>query len=94
MKTVGVFFVLIVFEFSSVRADEPEEKKFSLTLSSQVWSDYVVSFGKQIHEGPVVQSDALFQFPYGFSADLWHSAGLNGGGFSSDAADEIDYTIG
>lgn len=95
MKVAVVFFLAIP-GFSPVRADETEkeERKFSLTLSSQVWSDYVVFFGRKIHEGPLLQSDAFLQFPYGFSADIWHSAGLNGGGFSSDLADEIDYTLG
>ncbi|KPJ55272.1 hypothetical protein AMJ47_00100 [Parcubacteria bacterium DG_72] len=72
-----------------------ETQDISLTLSSKIWSKYLNEGGGNIlHDKPVIQSDIFVSFPRGFYFSVWHSAGLDGTGLSSDAGDEIDYIVG
>lgn len=86
--------VLLIGVAGSVFAGDSNEN-FSFTLSSKVYSKYLIADTGHIgHDKPVVQTDLFVSLPKGFYFDLWHSAGLDGTGLSSDYGDEIDYTMG
>ncbi len=91
MKTlIGILVAILL----SGNIAAQEEDKLQLTLSTKIWSQYVLNSGVVFHEGPVVQTDAFLTLPKGFYLDFWWSAGLNDARPSSNFGDEIDYTAG
>ena len=96
MNRIIVVIVAVVFNFSVgwVIAHAEENNPFTATLTSRVWSKYVVSAGLNLHNKPVLQTDLYVQHSSGLYCDIWWSVGLDGTSPNSDFGDEIDYTCG
>ena len=81
----------------SIPTNEYQEEQgpgIAVTLSSTVWSKYVIGNGLIARDEPVLQNDLFVSLPYDFFIDVWWSVGLDGTGVNSDFGDEVDYTIG
>lgn len=71
-----------------------QAQNVTTTLSSRVWSKYLINPGFVLHENPVIQTDLLITLPHGLYVDVWGSKSLDGSLSSSDFGNEIDYTVG
>lgn len=89
--TVAAVVVSMAAFAGLARADGDD---FKVTLSSRVWSKYVVGAGITLHKKPALQTDLFVLSPWGFYVDIWQSAGMDGTSPNSDFGDEIDYTLG
>lgn len=97
MNTVKkiIWLIVLVTGITEVVFADSSSEDISFTLSSKVYSQYLIADTGHIgHDKPVIQTDLFISLPKGFYFDLWHSAGLDGTGLSSDYGDEIDYTVG
>lgn len=71
---------------------EPVESAFTLTISPEIWSQYLY-YGSIVSEDAVFQTDVYLEHESGFYLGVWWSSG-NDTSFSSDGADELDYYVG
>ncbi|MBZ9577712.1 hypothetical protein KJA13_01600 [Patescibacteria group bacterium] len=97
MNTVKkiIWLVVLLTRVTGVVFAGDESQDISVTLSSKIYSKYLNEGGGNIlHDKPVIQTDLFASLPKGFYLGIWHSAGLDGTGLSSDNGDEIDYIVG
>lgn len=94
MRILGRIAVMIAFLCVAITANA-QESKVPISLSIDWRSSYVSSItGLVFHDKPVVQTDLFVTLPKGLYADVWWSVGTDDSDLSSNAADEIDYTVG
>lgn len=70
------------------------QQDVTATLSSRVWSKYLINPGFVLHKNPVIQTDLFVTLPHGLYFDVWGSKSLDGSSSTCDFGNEIDYTLG
>jgi hypothetical protein len=101
MKLIVYLALAVISLTGSLSAAETtNESSWSYEVSTHVWSQYHAASdfggsGAIYHDKPVIQTDlsATWSGPLDISFGIWHSAGLDDSGLSSDFGDELDYYL-
>jgi len=85
---------LSFFAFCVQAQATEEESSFTGSVSTSIFSGYLVDAGWLLYDRPVWQTDLYLEYSSGWYADLWVSRGLDRDEELAKAGDEVDGTLG
>lgn len=98
MRRIFLVALVMMFPWTTMAVAEDD---VAITVTPEIWSQYLGSGGSVLYDEPVAQIDVFVAFPKGVGIlpagtyiDIWGSAGLDDNDTSSEYGDEVDLSIG